>query len=68
MNADKLNNSLENAQSHLLSELTDADYWPGRLSSSALATAIAAFTLSKANRRDLSLRGFRWLMPCLRLR
>ena len=53
--------TLENARQRLLSELGGGDHWEGRLSSSALATAIASFALLLAGSRDDAERGFDWL-------
>jgi squalene-hopene/tetraprenyl-beta-curcumene cyclase len=61
MNTEEHDMSILNTQMRLLSELTNKGCWEGRLSSSALATATAAFALMSAGHKETAQRGFRWL-------
>jgi squalene-hopene/tetraprenyl-beta-curcumene cyclase len=56
-----LERTIQNARERLLAELSSEGRWEGELSSSALATAVAAFALKLAGRTDLAERGFFWL-------
>ncbi|MEA2069368.1 MAG: prenyltransferase/squalene oxidase repeat-containing protein [Verrucomicrobiota bacterium] len=53
--------ALENARERLLAGLMPEGRWEGELSSSALATAVAAFALKLAGKTELAARGFQWL-------
>jgi len=59
--ADNVNTTLERARERLLAELLPEGRWEGELSSSAVATAIAAVALKQAGRTELAQRGFQWL-------
>ncbi|MCF7817054.1 MAG: hypothetical protein K9M54_04165 [Kiritimatiellales bacterium] len=56
-----MNAALQNARATLLAELSPAGRWEGELSSSALATAVAAFALKLAGKAELTARGCQWL-------
>jgi squalene-hopene/tetraprenyl-beta-curcumene cyclase len=53
--------AIRNACETLLSEMLPEGRWEGELSSSALATAVAAFALKSAGKVELAERGLRWL-------
>jgi len=62
--ADNLQTALNNARGILLQRLKPEGYWLGHLSSSALATAIAAFALSRVDavrHRQHIASGLKWL-------
>ena len=68
MSLDPLHETLANAREHLLTARTPAGHWEGELSSSALSTATAVFTLSRFDldvatdcHADLIAAGLRWL-------
>src|SRR5262245_4553364 len=57
-----LDETIQNLVSRLLDRRTPAGYWEGRLSSSALSTAVAVSALSTASEgADLVTRGLDWL-------
>ena len=56
-----MNTALKNARELLLAELLPEGRWEGELSSSALATAVAAFALKLAGKTALAEAGFQWL-------
>ena len=61
-----LDETLTRVRQRLLDERVAAGHWEGRLSSSALATAVASFALAvvgpgKPGLADLVRRGFDWL-------
>ncbi|WP_372807062.1 prenyltransferase/squalene oxidase repeat-containing protein [Pontiella sp.] len=56
-----IDNAIQNARARLLAELTPQGRWEGELSSSALATAVAAFALKSAGKTELAERGLQWL-------
>jgi squalene-hopene/tetraprenyl-beta-curcumene cyclase len=60
-NGEQIKTALQNAQQALLSELNGDGFWEGELSSSALATAVAAFALKSAGRDEIADRGLAWL-------
>ncbi len=57
----ELETAIENARRQLLGELSTEGRWEGELSSSALATAVAAFALKQAGKTECAERGFQWL-------
>ena len=57
----ELETAIENARRQLLSKLSPEGRWEGELSSSALATAVAAFALKQAGKTECAERGFHWL-------
>lgn len=52
---------LDNCRNRLLAELNDRGFWEGKLSSSALATAVASFALALGGRTALAERGLQWI-------
>lgn len=58
---DEMNDALENCKARLLAELTERGCWEGRLSSSALATAVASFALHQGGRIEAAERGREWI-------
>jgi squalene-hopene/tetraprenyl-beta-curcumene cyclase len=56
-----MNDAFNNAKGLLLAELLPEGRWAGELSSSALATAVAAFALKLAGKPELAERGLTWL-------
>lgn len=59
---DRLNRALERARAALLAEWSERGCWEGRLSDSALATAVASLALKKGGRMDLAAQGKQWLL------
>jgi squalene-hopene/tetraprenyl-beta-curcumene cyclase len=59
--AEKLDQAIENTRTRLLAGLRPGGYWEGGLSSSALATAVASFALNLAGKKELAARGIQWL-------
>ncbi len=57
----ELETAIKNARRQLLGELSPEGRWEGELSSSALATAVAAFALKQAGKTECAERGFHWL-------
>lgn len=57
----ELESAIQNAREQLLGELSPEGRWEGELSSSALATAVAAFALKLGGKTELAERGFQWL-------
>lgn len=57
----EIESAIQNAKEFLLGELSPEGRWEGELSSSALATAVAAFSLKLGGNSELAERGFRWL-------
>jgi squalene-hopene/tetraprenyl-beta-curcumene cyclase len=65
MDRDKINSILDNLTRQLLSERNPAGHWRGRLSGSALSTAVAVFALSSVDKLKYGSyinRGLAWLM------
>ncbi len=64
MTQQSIRDALSNARGRLIDQLQPGGYWTGELSSSALATAVAVFALSRVDRekhRELIWRGLVWL-------
>lgn len=56
-----MNDVLNNCRTRLLAELGEDGRWEGKLSSSALATAVASFALQLDGRSELADRGIDWI-------
>ena len=61
LDTDRCAAALAAARERLLAELNSEGYFEGRLSSSALSTAVASFALSLAGKTDQARRGAQWL-------
>jgi squalene-hopene/tetraprenyl-beta-curcumene cyclase len=59
--SENLQEALDRTRKKLLAEQGSDGLWEGELSGSAMATAVAAFTLKLAGNSELALRGFQWL-------
>jgi squalene-hopene/tetraprenyl-beta-curcumene cyclase len=58
---EKIQEALNRTRKKLIAEQGPDGLWEGELSGSAMATAVAAFTLKLAGNSELALRGFQWL-------